>query len=322
MGQLRRRQFLIASSALLAAPLVARGHESGRVYHIGVIEAPGGEERLEREFADLGWIKGRNVSFVYRFSKVNDAFPALARELVRERVDILLTAGTAATIAAKRATSTIPIVFFTVGDPLGVGIVSSLNRPGGNVTGISGITYQLAAKRVELLNEALPGAQHFGVLLDRADPAVSKILGAIRTGLRSAEVTVEPFYAGRPDEIEPAFRMMKQHRVDGALVFPDNLFWIERPRIVKLAAELRLPTTYAFKEDVEAGGLMSYGADIRRMQAQAVGYVDKILRGAKPSTLPVQEPAKLELEINLKAAKALGLTIPESLLLSADRVIG
>lgn len=190
-----------------------------------------------------------------------------------------------------------------------------------NVTGISGITYQLGAKRLELLKEVLPEARLVGLLLNRTDPAASQVLGALKAGLRSAKVTVEAFYASRPDEIDSAFQTMKRHRVNGAVVQPDGMFWAHRSRIVRLAADLRLPTAYAFKEDVEAGGLMSYGASISEMQAQAVVYIDKILRGSIPSRLPVQEPTKLELVINAQTAKMLGLAIPPSLLLRADRVI-
>ena len=325
MGQLRRRRFLIASSALLAAPLVARAQKSERVHRIGVLFPSEGRspynDRFEKLLGDLGWIKGRNVSFIYRYSKVNDRLPALARELVRERVDIIVAVGTPGSLAAKQATTTIPVVFYVVGDPVGVGLVSSLNRPGGNVTGISGITYQLGAKRLEFLREVLPEARLFGFLLDRTDPTASQNLVWLKRGLGSAKLTIEPFYAERAVEIEPTFQMMKQRRVDGVLVMPDSRFFQERARIVKLAADLSLPAIYPFEQFVEAGGLMSYCANFLDMQAQAVAYVDKILRGSNPSGLPVQEPTKLKLDINLKTAKALGLKIPESLLLRADRMI-
>lgn len=326
MGQLRRRQILIASGALLAAPLVARARKSERVYRIGLLlprerRIPF-DDRFEKLLGNLGWIKGRNVRFIYRYSKVNDRLPALARELVRERVDIIVTVGTPGSLAAKRATTTIPIVFYVVGDPVGVGLVSSLGRPGGNITGISGITYQLGAKRLQFLRELLPEARHFGFLLDRTDPTASQNLVWLKRGLGSAKLTIEPFYAERPGEIAPAFQSMRQHGVDGVLIMPDSQFYNERSHIVKLAADLQLPAIYPFKQFVEAGGLMSYSASALQMQAQSVAYVDKILRGSNPSALPVLDPTKLELEINLKTAKALGLTIPESVLLSADRVIG
>lgn len=321
----RRLTMSVAAAVLLVFALAVEAQADGKVYGVGVLSPTEGrnplDETLERRLGDLGWIKGRNVSFSYRYSRVNDALPALATELVQERVDIIVTSGTPASLAAKQTTTTIPVVFYSVGDPVGVGLVSSLGRPGGNVTGISGITYQLGAKRVELLKEVLPEARLVGILLNRTDPTASQVLGALKAGLGSAKVTVEPFYAGRPDEIESAFQTMKRHGVNGAVVQPDGMFWAQRPRVVRLAADLRLPTIYGFKEDVEAGGLMSYGASILDMQAQAVVYIDKILRGSIPSALPVQEPTKLELAINAKTAKMLGLTIPPSLLLRADRVI-
>jgi ABC-type uncharacterized transport system substrate-binding protein len=325
MGQLRRRRFLIASSALLAAPLVAGGQKGERVYRVGLLIPTAGrgplEDIREKRFADLGWIKGRNISFIYRYSKVNDRLPALAKELAQEKVDVIMAVGTPAALAAKQATAAIPVVFHEVGDPVGVGLVSSLSRPGGNVTGISSLTFELGAKRLKLLTETLPEARRIGVLMNRTDPTASQVLEALRAGLTSGDVTVEPYYAGRPAEIETAFQSMKRHHVDGAMVQPDGMFWAQRARIVKLASELRLPTVYPHKQDVEAGGLMSYGASFLAMQAQAIAYVDKILKGAKPGDLPIQRAAEFELYINRKSAEALGLTIPQSLLLQADKVI-
>jgi ABC-type uncharacterized transport system substrate-binding protein len=223
--------------------------------------------------------------------------------------------------AAKRATATIPVVFSSVGDPVGVGLVATLGRPGGNVTGIGGVTYQLGAKRLEILKEILPEVRLVGLLLNRTDPTTSQILNALKQGLGSANVAIAPFHASRRSDIEAALQSMKRHGVNGVIVQPDGMFWAQRPAIVRLAAELRLPAIYAFKEDVEAGGLVSYGASLLDMQAQAAAYIDKVLRGTAPSGLPVQEPLKFELLINLKTAKALGLTLPPSLLLRADQVI-
>ena len=215
----------------------------------------------------------------------------------------------------------IPIVFYSVGDPVGVGLVSSLSRPGGNVTGISGITFQLGAKRLQLLREVVPRARLLGMLLNSTDPTASQVFKALQNGIRSVSVSVEPFYAGRPSELDAAFRAIKRRGVGGVLVQPDGMFRAHRASIMKLAAEVRVPVIYGFRDDVDAGGLMSYGASISDMQARAVEYVDKILRGARPSELPVEEPTKIELAINLKTAKMLGLTIPPALLLRADQVI-
>jgi putative ABC transport system substrate-binding protein len=320
-----RLTITMVAALLLVGMLAGEARPADRVYRIGVLSPGGGRtpsvDMLEKRLGDLGWMKGRNVDFSYRYSRVNDALPALARELVQEGVDIIVSSGTPASLAAKQATTSIPVVFYSVGDPVGVGLVSSLGRPGGNVTGISGITYQLGAKRLEFLSQVLPDARLVGVLLNRTDPTASQVLGALKAGLGSVNVTVEPFYAGRLEEIEAAFEAMKRHGVNGAMVQPDGMFLAQRASIVKLAADLRLPTIYAFMEDVEAGGLMSYGASFLDMQAQAVAYIDKILRGAVPSGLPVQEPTKLELAINVKTAKALRLTVPSSLMFRADRVI-
>jgi putative ABC transport system substrate-binding protein len=320
-----RRRFLLTALAALTTPIAAEAQSGDKLYRIGVLSPTAGrnplDDALEKRLGDLGWSKGRNVSFSYRYSRVNDALPVMAKELVRERVDIIVTTGTPASLAAKEATTTIPIVFYSVGDPVGVHLVSNLGRPGRNVTGISGITYQLGAKRLELLKELLPEARLVGILLNPTDPTSSQVLGALKAGLGSTNVTVGPFYAGIPAEIEAAFQAMKRRGVSGVVVQPDGMFWAQRPSIVKLAADLRVPTIYAFNEDVEAGGLMSYGADILDMQAQAVTYVDRILRGSLPADLPVLEPTKVALAINLKTAKTLGLTIPPSLLLRAHHVI-
>jgi putative ABC transport system substrate-binding protein len=317
-----RRVFLGAVGSLVAAPLTAEGQTTRKVYRVGVLSPADGrnptDEIFEKRLSAHGWIEGQNVSFVYRYSRVNDALPALAKELALERLDIIVTSGTPASLAAKHATTTIPVVFYSVGDPVGVHLVSSLGRPGGNVTGISGITYQLGAKRLQFLKDVLPEARSVGILLNRTDPTAPQVLRALTAGLASGKVTVEPFYAGRPVEIETAFQAMKQN---GVVIQPDGMFWAQRPNIVKLAADLHLPAIYAFKEDVDAGGLMSYGASFLHMQAQAIAYVDRILRGAKPGDLPVEEPTKFELVINLKTAKALGLTIPPALLQRADQVI-
>ena len=315
----------VVCALLLVWMPLAQAQSQHRVFRVGLLIPTAGrgplEDIREKRFADLGWIKGRNISFVYRYSKVNDRLPALAKELAQEKVDVIVAVGTPAALAAKQATATIPVVFHEVGDPVGVGLVSSLSRPGGNVTGISSITFELGAKRLKLLTEILPEARLIGVLMNRTDPTAAQVLEALKAGLASGDVKVEPFYAGRPAEIETAFQSMKRLHVDGVMVQPDGMFWAQRVRIVRLATELRLPTVYPHKQDVEAGGLMSYGASFLAMQAQAIAYVDRILKGVKPGDLPIQRAAKFELYVNLKTAKALGLTIPQSLLLQADKVI-
>ena len=311
--------------AMSTVTMVPADAQQPRNVRIGALHGTGGrgplDDIMEKRFGDLGWVSGRNATFVVRYGDTNDALPALARELVREQLDVILTSGTPASLAAKGATSTMPVVFYSVGDPVGVGLVASLGQPGGNVTGISGITYQLGAKRLELLTQLVPQTRLVGVLLNPTDPTVTRVFDALKRGVHGAKPALEPFYAGRPSELDGAFAAMKRRGVSGVIVQPDAMFWGQRATIVKLAAEARLPAIYAFREDVLVGGLICYGAPIGDMLEQAVGYADKILRGAKPSDLPVQEPTKLEFVVNAKTAKALGLTVPAALLLRADRVI-
>jgi putative tryptophan/tyrosine transport system substrate-binding protein len=319
-----RRCFPLLLLAILSICPAARSAEAEELKRVGVLVAIKMDfsDFIESRMRDLGWVNGKNVAFIYRSAGgVNDTLPLLAKELVAERVDIIMAGATPASLAARDATKTIPIVFWSVGDPVGVGLVRSLSQPGGNVTGISGITYQLGAKRLELLKEALPGAKLIGMLLDSADPTASQVFEALKGGMGSSSIAVEPFYVAHPSDLDPIFRKIKGEGVDGVLVQPDGMFWTQRPRIVKLAADLHLPVIYGFREDVDAGGLMSYGADATNMLENALVYADKILRGAKPADLPVQEARKLDLAINLKAAKALGLVIPPSLLARADHVV-
>jgi len=290
---MRRRAFLSAAaiSLLVTSSLVSA--EAPGTYRIGVLHATGGrntaEDVLERRLEELGWVNGRNVTVLYRYGNGNDALPTVAKQLVMERPDVIVTGGTPSSLAAKNATNSIPIVFYTVGDPVGVGLVSSLARPGANVTGISGSTYQLGAKRLEVLRQLLPGAKRFGALLNPTDSTVARVLETLKDGIRAPNVTLEPFYAGRPTDIDAAFHAMKQRLVDAVLVQPDGMFWGQRARIVELAAAARLPAVYAFSEDAQAGGLVSYGATIPGMLNQALMYVDRILRDTKPGELPVQD---------------------------------
>ena len=311
--------FMAAFALGLFLPLAARAQQTSTVPRVGILSTY--DNIFEKRMHDLGWVQGQNVTFVPCRADTNETTIECARKLVRDTVSIILTSGTPASLAAKQATTAIPIVFYSVGDPVGVGLVSSLARPGGNITGISGITYKLGAKRLELLLEIVPRARLIGVLLNRTDPTVDQVFSALRRGMGSANVRVEAFYVERASDIETVFQSMRRRGVGGALVQPDRMFWNARPRIVTLATESRVPTIYAFSEDVKAGGLISYGASFRDMQTQAIAYIDRILKGAKPADLPIQEPTKFELAINLNAAKVLGFTVPAALLLRADQVI-
>jgi putative ABC transport system substrate-binding protein len=283
---MERRTFMaLVSGGLLAAPLAVEAQQA-RGHRIGVLAPTSGrnpvDDSLEKRMSELGWVIGKNVTYSYRYSGVNDALPALAKELVRERVDVIVTGGTPASLAAKNATTTIPVVFYSVGDPIGVGLVPSLSRPGGNVTGISGITYQLGAKRLELLRELLRDATLLGMLLNSTDPTAAQVFAELKKGIRSTNVTVESFYAGRPSELDPAFHAIKRRGVSGVLVQPDGMFWAHRASVVKLAAELRIPVIYGFKEDVQAGGLMSYGASLLSSDQSSAERLFRRCRSSAP----------------------------------------
>jgi putative ABC transport system substrate-binding protein len=232
--------------------------------------------------------------------------------------------GTPASFAARAATTTIPIVFVSVGDPVGVGLVPSLARPGGNITGISGLTLALTAKRLELLRELIPGMRNVALLLNPSDVTAERMAQAALAGAKRLNLKVDVFRAQEPAQLSQAFQAIKRSGVSAVLLQPDGMFWTYRDDIAKLAAASSLPAMYAFQEHVEAGGLMSYGASFSGgggMLAKCVEYVDRIFRGAKPADLPIQEPTDFDFLINQKAAKALGLAIPQALAVRASRII-
>lgn len=280
---------------------------------------------FDRQLAKAGWVPGRNVALVYKHSGGNNqALPQLAAELVAERPDLIVTYGTPASFAAKAATSTIPVVFMSVGDPVGVGLVPALARPGGNLTGISGITLQLTAKRLELLRELMPGARNVALLLNSSDPTAPRVAAAGLDGAKSLNLNVNVFQAATPAELANAFDGIKRSGASAVLLQPDGMFWTFRQDIARHAAARALPAMYAFEEHVHAGGLISYGASFfgaGGMLAKCVEYIDRIFKGAKPAELPIQEPTDFDLVINRKAAAELGLVLPPSLLVRATRVI-
>jgi putative ABC transport system substrate-binding protein len=283
------------------------------------------QDEFERRLAAAGWVPGKNVALLYRYADgKNDALAGLAAELVRERPDVIVVYGTPGSFAARKATQTIPIIFISVGDPVGVGLVPSLARPGGNITGISGVTLPLTAKRLELLRELIPGARNFALLLNPSDLTAERVANAALAGAKTMNLKVELFRAQRPAELADAFAAMKRSGASAVLLQPDGMFWTYRAEIAKLAAASGLPAMYGFQEHVLAGGLMSYGASFSGgggMLAKSVEYVDRILRGARPADLPIQEPTDFDFVINQKAAKELGLAIPQSLAVRANRVV-
>ena len=322
-----RRAFLATMSLSLLAPLLAEG-QAGKVWRIGYLDqrsADGNKanvEAFQQGLRDLGWVEGKNIVMEVRFAEgKTDRLPALAAELVRMRVDVIVTSSTPAALAAKRATTTIPIVIGFAADPVGSGIVRSLARPGGNVTGWTHQGLELRVKYLELLKEAVPRATRFAVLWNPANPVHQSSMKVIEAAAQ--RLKVELYLMGVQDskELEGAFTALAGKRAEALIVYPDGLFLDEKALIVTLAARRRLPAIYGIREYVEAGGLMAYGTNLSQMYRLGASYVDKILKGAKPADLPVEQPTKFELVINLKTAKALGLTIPQSLLQRADEVI-
>ena len=277
-------------------------------------------EPFAQGLQDLGYVEGRNIAFDRRYAEGKiEVLPTLATELVRNQPDLILAVGTPATRAAMSATQTIPIVFTRIADPVGVGLVSSLARPEANLTGVSDLMVETGAKRLELLNKAVPEAKHVGVLRASAYPAAE--LREIERAARSLSLELIPIGVRSLDEAEPALQAMVEQRASALIVMPTPIFGQRPQRMADLTAKARLPTMAPNKGFVAAGGLMSYGVDNFARVRRVANYVDKILKGAKPADLPVEQPTKFELVINMKTAKALGLTIPYTLLALADEVI-
>jgi putative ABC transport system substrate-binding protein len=323
-----RRRFLLTSLAgALAPPLVAGAQQARKVYSIGFLALTPGEDTtsmkaLVERLHELSYSEGRNVTFEYRSAEGRpERLPQLAMELVRARPDVLIAGfGTLTAQAAKAATTTIPIVFTTVGDPVGAGVVASLARPGGNATGLSGLT-EIGGKRLELLQELIPGKKVVAVLMNPDTPFTRLALKEVTTAAEAERIRLEILEARTPDQVSGRFETAIKAGAGGLLVLEDPLMYDLRRQISDLAAKFRLPAVYTYRDYAQAGGLMSYGTDRRQMYRRAAEYVDKILKGAKPADLPVEQPTKFELVINLQTAKALGLTIPPSLLARADQVI-
>ena len=270
---------------------------------------------------ELGWTDGRNVSIEYRWGEGRtERFAEIAAEFVRLKVNLILTHNTPPTLAAKQATTVIPIVFATAGDPVGTGIVASLARPGGNITGLSGQATDTSGKRIELLRELIPDLRRLAILVDVDNPFTTRDIGEVHEAARTLAVEVASFEIRRAEDIGPAFEAF-QGRAQALYVPFVPLFFVNRIRINTFALAARLPTVHTVREPVEVGGLMSYGPNWVDMWRRAADLVDKILRGAKPGDLPVEQPTKFDLVVNLITAKALGLTVPSTLLARASEVI-
>src|SRR6266567_6599300 len=316
--------------SLLAAPLAADAQQAGKVPRIGYLGLTSPSDRpplldaFRQRLRELGWVEGQNIVIDYRYAEGRvDRLPDLAAELVRLKVDLIVaSAGTQAATAAKNATETIPIVMIYVRDPVGTGLIASLARPGGNVTGVSGSAgLELFAKQLELLKETVPKIRRVAILSNPDNAYHQLAIREVNVAARSLGVQLQLLEARGPNEFDGAFAAMAKERVGALLVLSDAMLNSHRTWLADLAARSRLPAAFGVRDDVEAGGLMSYGPSILDSYRQAATYVDRILRGAKPAELPVERPTKFELVINLKTAKALGLTIPQSVLGRADQII-
>ena len=319
---------LILALGILATPLAIDAQQTGKVHRIGFLgnSTAALEANLVRPFReglhDLGYDEGRNVLIEYRWAEGKyERFPTLIAELIALKVDVIVTAGTPATLAVKKATTSVPLVMVAVGDPVGTGIVASLNRPGGNITGLTSISPELEGKRLELLREVVPKLSRVAVLWNPVSPFQVIAEKEVRAAAQVLRMNVLSLGVRTPEELKDALAAIARERPGALLVLADRLFLHNRARIMEFAAQNRLPGVHAYRELVEAGGLMSYGPSYAGMHKRAATYVDKILRGASPADLPVERPATFELVVNLKAAKALGLTMPQSVLLRATEVI-
>jgi len=326
-SHIERRRFLATlGGAAVAWPFVAQAQQPAKPT-IGFLVAgtPLSHGQWVAAFVqrlrELGWIEGRTIAIEYRWGEGrNERFAEIADEFARRKVDVIVTSATAAVVAAKQATSVIPIVFAAAGDPVGTGLVASLARPGGNVTGLSIQQTDVAAKRLELLREVVPGLGRLAILANVGSPSVVLDMREVEATARTLGLEVTTLEIRRGEDIAPAFEALKG-RADALYVCIDPLVGTHRIRINTLALAARLPTMHATREAVEAGGLMSYGANVPDLFRFAADYVDKILRGAKPGDIPVEQPRKFDLIINLTTARALGLTMPEAFLLRANEVL-
>jgi ABC-type uncharacterized transport system substrate-binding protein len=327
-----RRTFLLATvtGSLLAAPLAAGAQQAAKVYRIGLLggsppTSPGGRRAWEGFFQgmrELGYVEGQNILIEGRFyGDHTERLPALAAELVQLNVDVIVAGAAPAPEAAQRATSTIPIVMAIHTDPVGSGLVASLAKPEKNVTGVSALGSELVGKRLQLLKEVIPGISRVAVLSNPTDTTQALVLKEAEVAARSLKVRLQVLEARAPSDFAGAFSAMTKDRAGGVIILTSSMFYDQRARIAELAAQSRLPAMYSEKDYAKAGGLMAYGVNLGESFRRAATYVDKILKGAKPGDLPIEQPTKFELALNLKTAKVLGLTIPPSLLLRADELI-
>jgi putative ABC transport system substrate-binding protein len=323
---MRRREFIAGLGGAAACPLAARAQQqSTKIYQLGYLSNPKIPHliaALRAGLRDLGYVEGQNLTIEYRFAEERaETLDSLAAELVRLRPDAIVTVATAPALAAKRATTSIPIVMATAGDPLRLGVVASLARPGGNITGVTLYGSELAGKRLELLKEAIPNIARVAVLGNPSGPLNESWWRDTQSASRTLGIDVLLFNVKELNELPAEFSSMTRNGVDALDVLSDPLFNEARRQIIGLAAKHRLPAVYEAREFAEAGGLISYGPNIADMTRRSAAFIDKVLHGVKPADLPIEQPTKFELVINLKTAKALGLAVSPTLLARADEVI-
>lgn len=325
----RRKLLVVLGAGALTAPFASLAQQpSMKVSRIGFLgnSTAALEANLIGPFReglrDLGYVEGRNALIEDRWAEGKyERFPALIAELIALRVEVIVTAGTPATLAFKKATTSLPLVMVAVGDPVGTGIVASLARPGGNITGLSSIAPELEGKRLELLREVKPKLSHVAVFWNPLNAFHTGAMKQVRAAAQALRINVLPLAVGKAEELEGAFAAIVKARPDALFILADRIFLHNRARMMEFASQNRLPSVNAYRELVEAGGLMSFGPSYEDMHRRAATYVDKILKGARPADLPVEQPTKFELVVNMKTAKMLGVKFPNSILVRADKVI-
>jgi putative ABC transport system substrate-binding protein len=324
---MRRREFIsLLGGAVTAWPLAARAQQAGKTYRNGWLSPnPVPEARVKafkQYLRELDYVEGKNLIIEYRWSDGNfDRLPGMAAELIRLNVDIIISGNTAALLALQKATQTIPIVMLGPSDPLAVGLVGTLAHPGGNITGVSQMALELSGKRLELLKETVPKLTRITVLSNPGNPAVVLGLQETRAAAKALDLDIDSVDVREPGQLESALSITVGKQPEALVLLVDQMIDNERAQIAAFAIEHHLPSISPFIDFAEAGGLMAYGVSLSDGYRRAVGFIDKILHGAKPANLPVEQPTKFDVVINLKTAKALGLTIPEAFLLRADEVI-
>ena len=327
--EMPRRAFLaITAGGLLAAPLAGEAQAPAKVPRVGYVfsRAPSEAHRLwdaaRQGLRELGYVEGQNIALEVRWAEGRfERLPELVAELVRLKVDVLVVAATPGALTVKNATRTIPVVMVAVADPVGSGLVASLARPGSNFTGLGLLNPEISGKRLELLKEGLPSISRVAVLTNPGNPSHAIFWKETQAAAQTLGLQLQSIKVRAPEDFDEAFQAAAHGRAEAMLMFDDPMILSSQARLVALAAKRRLPTMYGFREFPDAGGLLSYGPNLLHQYRRTAIYVDKILKGAKPADLPIEQPTKFELVINLKTAKTLGLTIPQSVLLRADQVI-